>query len=192
MRSFLIERSCWELEQLLVREPEGERPGRPESRIQVRGPLKLRSSRPLVLPSLANMLFLDDVDFRDLEIAGPLDLSRCLFAKRLLLRNTHIHGELRLDDAEILREAQVHGSSEVGLDLAGARVDGGMRAQRLSARDVKLEMSDARMEHHVDLRGVRAGGIVAPGLRVRGNLRLDADVAGDSPLRSELGSITWR
>src|SRR5438128_2455072 len=85
----------WEFEAWLVDPDRG--PALWDSRI-VSGFVQVRSSKPLPIPTLANYAFLDDVDFQELRVDGPLDFSGSEFTKRLLMRNIDVAGELRLDD----------------------------------------------------------------------------------------------
>src|SRR5438445_808063 len=146
---------AWEFEKWLLQPERGAPPWNSESAI-VQGFVQVHSSTPLTLPPLRRYVFLDDVDFQELKIEGPLDFSGSQFTKRLLLRSAEVAGELRLDDVEMMAEAAI-GGLRLGLDLRGARLLAGLRARRIAALGLELNLSDARVRHQLDLEGARLG-----------------------------------
>jgi uncharacterized protein YjbI with pentapeptide repeats len=155
----------------------------------VRNPVCPRLCKPIRLPSLAEIHFLDDLNLGEARIEGPLDLSRCLFEKRLVLRNVQLEGDLRLDDVEILGKGSVVGADLAGLDLAGARLHGGMRAPRLNASRISLDASGAHFDHQVSFKGARVGNFQAPGAHIHGNLLLNADKRGKDIFCTEMQQL---
>jgi hypothetical protein len=174
-------------EWLLDDHPGAERPGGDYP--QVKGPLVLRSTKPVDGKSLADMQFEDDVDLQEVEVKGSLDFSRCLFAKRLLLRNATVRGELRLDDAEVLNMEPLYGDSGVGIDLLGAHLQGGLSAQRLNARGNTLDMSAGCIEHHANLDGAQLKMLDGHGVQLKGDLRLDSFVRGNETIGTEVETL---
>ena len=117
-------------------------PGR-QKIITIYGPVRLAPWTPRELPPLTRLIFRDVFDMSDVTVPGSVDFSRCLFVQRLFLRNAEIHGDLRLDDAEVLQTAPIYGESPVGLDLFGARIHGAVRALRLNAGRIELNAAGA-------------------------------------------------
>jgi hypothetical protein len=162
--------------------------------VEVAGPVQLRGRIDGRLPSLSGLLFLDDVDFQETHIHGPLNFSRCLFVKRLLLRNVDLRGELRLEDAEILGRGQVAGGTGVSIDLVGARL-GGLIAPRLNAGGAWLDASGATLARGAVLSGARLRYLQCPGSTIGGTLALQADVRGGGQsgqvLRTEIETVDF-
>ena len=82
----------------------------------------------------------------------------------------------------------MYGSSGVGIDC-GAHTCLADSAQRLSASDVKLDLSGAYVEHHANLEGAHVRDIDGHGLELKGDLRLDTFVRGEETISTEIGKL---